>query len=67
MPRRKCVECRAGGPLYRDPCDPPVELGECLCSDCVDGNLQQEIERLEDETRDLERQLESVRKKKNKR
>lgn len=61
----KCEDCgRRVKNLYPDRRDPPLEIGNCLCAECADGSLQDEIARLEDEIRDRQRELETLRKRK---
>lgn len=65
MARKKCEDCGVRcDELHKDPRDPPLKYPEpCLCEDCMEGALTSEIERLEDEIRDKEREIDSLKKK----
>ncbi|MHA1754663.1 MAG: hypothetical protein ACTSYR_04015 [Candidatus Odinarchaeia archaeon] len=44
----KCVECSSmNGKLYEDPREAPLDIGNCLCINCLKNAITEKIEILE--------------------
>lgn len=53
----KCVECEKARSKYKDPREPPIGCGVCLCTGCWQGAAEERIEDLQEEINDLEQQM----------
>jgi hypothetical protein len=53
----KCLECEDKRATRKDPRNPPLETGKCLCPDCRKAAVEQLCEDLEQELRDYRAEL----------
>lgn len=45
-----CIECdRKFSKLYPDHREPPLEIGDCLCSECAIAHIEEQMEEVQNE------------------